>query len=49
MFNEYIKQNLVMAVLRKADFHSVDTCGLMKNQSCNERSRRKINLKFNFF
>ena len=24
IFNEYIKQNIIMAVLRKANFHSVD-------------------------
>ena len=38
-----------MAVLRKAIFHSFDICRLMKNQSCNKRSRRKTDLKSNFF
>ena len=26
IFNEYIKQNIIMAVLRKANFHLVDIC-----------------------
>ena len=49
MFNEYIKQNLFMALLRKADLYSVGICRLMKNQSCKERSTRKTDLNFNFF
>ena len=48
-FNEYIKQNIVMAVLRKANFHSVGICRLMKNQSCKKRSRRKTDSNFNLF
>ena len=30
MFKEYIKQNIIMAVLRKANAHSVDICRLIK-------------------
>ena len=48
IFNEYIKQN-IMAVLRKANFHSVDICRLMKNQSCKKRSRRKTDSNFDLF
>ena len=32
-FDEYIKQNIIMAVLRKANFHSANIFRLMKNQS----------------
>ena len=46
IFNEYIKQNIIMAVLRKANFHSVDICRLMKNQSCKKRSRELIQTFF---
>ena len=28
-----------MAVLRKASFHSVDICNLMKNQSCKKKGQ----------
>ena len=49
IFNEYIKQNIIMAVLRKANFHSVDICRLMKNQSCKKSPRRKTDSNFNFF
>ena len=31
-FNECIKQNIIKAVLRKANAHSVDICRLMENQ-----------------
>ena len=31
-FNKYIKQNIVMTMLRKANFHSVEICRLMKNR-----------------
>ena len=34
IFNEYIKQNIIMVELRKANFHSADICRLMKNQWC---------------
>ena len=33
IFKEYMKQNIVMTVLEKANFHSVDICRLTKNQS----------------
>ena len=49
IFNEYIKQNVIMAMLRKANFHSVDIYRLMKNQSCKKRSRRKTDSNFNLF
>ena len=29
--NEYIKQNIIMTLLRKANFHSIDICKFMKN------------------
>ena len=45
-FNEYMKQNIITAVLRKANFHSVYICRLMKNQSCKKRSRRITDSKF---
>ena len=32
MFKEYIKQNIITAVLIKANTHSVVVCKLMKNQ-----------------
>ena len=38
-----------MAVLKKANFHSVDICRLKKNQSFKIRSRRKTYSNFNFF
>ena len=31
-----------MAVLRKANFHSVDICRLMKNQSCKKNQEEKL-------
>ena len=31
IFNECIKQTIVMAKLKKASSHSIETCGLMKN------------------
>ena len=31
-FNKYIKQNIVMTMLRKANFYSVEICRLMKNR-----------------
>ena len=49
IFNEYIKQNIIMAVSRKANFHSGDICRLMKNQLCKNRSRRKSDPNYNFF
>ena len=32
MFKEYLKQNIIMAVLRKANAHSVVICRFIKNQ-----------------
>ena len=46
IFNEHIKENIIMAVLRRANFHSVDICRLMKNKSCEKRSRRKSDSNF---
>ena len=48
IFKEYIKQNIIMAVLEKANFHSVDICRLIKSQSCKNRSRRKTDSNFIF-
>ena len=36
-----MKQNIIMTVLRKANFHSVDILSLMKNQSLKTRSTIK--------
>ena len=44
--NEYIKQSIIMTVLRKANSDSVEICRLMKNQYCERRSRRKSDLDF---
>ena len=44
IFNEYIKQNIVMVELREANFYSVDICRLIKNQSCKKRSRKLIQI-----
>ena len=38
IINEYIKQNFIMAELRKANFYSVGICNLIKNQPCKKRS-----------
>ena len=52
MFNKYIKQNIVMVVLRKANIHSVYICRLMKNQSCKkiqgEKRIQNLNLNCGF-
>ena len=32
IFNKCIKENIIMAVLRKTSIHSVNICRLMKNQ-----------------
>ena len=42
LFNEYIKQNIIMTELRKANFDSLDIWRLIKNQSCKKRSRKLI-------
>ena len=34
IFKEYIKQNIITAMLRKANAHSVVICRLIKNQQC---------------
>ena len=49
VFNEYIKQNIIMAVLRKTNFHSVDICRFMKNQACKIKSMKKTDSNINFF
>ena len=49
MFKEYIKQSVIMALLRNGNFHSVIVCILIKNQSCQERSKSKTDVIFNFF
>ena len=36
------KQSIIMVVLRKTNFHSVDICRLMKNQSCKKSQREKL-------
>ena len=48
IFNEYMKQNIIMAVLRKENFNSVDICRVMKNQS-SKKSKRKTDSNFNLF
>ena len=40
--NEYIKQNIIMAVLRNANFRSVNICRLIKNQSCKKGQGEKL-------
>ena len=43
IFNEYIKQNIIMAKWRKANFHSVNTCKLTTDQSYkNDQGERLI-------
>ena len=42
IFNKYIKQNIIMAVFRKANFHSVDICRSMKNHSCKKDQGEKL-------
>ena len=42
ILNEFIEQNIIMVELRKSNFHSVDICRLMKNQSCKKKSRKLI-------
>ena len=32
IFKEYIKQNIIMAVLRKVNSHSIAICRLTKNE-----------------
>ena len=42
IFNEFIKQNIIMEELRKANFHSVDISKLIKNQSCKKDQGEKL-------
>ena len=42
IFNKYIKQNIIMAELRKANFHSVNICKLTKDQSCKNVQGEKL-------
>ena len=35
IFNEYIKQNIITAMLRKANAHSVVICRFIKNDNVN--------------
>ena len=43
ILNEYIKQNIIMAELRKANFRSDDIYRSMKNQSCiNDQGEKLI-------
>ena len=44
----YIKENIIVAVLRKANSHKVDICRLMKINH-KKKSRRKTDLNFIFF
>ena len=37
-----MKQNIIMAVLRKANYHSLDICKLMKIQSCKKDKAEKL-------
>ena len=42
IFKEYIKQNIIMAVLRKDNSHSVAICGLIKKiNTVKRRSKEK--------
>ena len=43
IFKEYIKQNIIMAVLRKANSHSVAICGLIKKISTVKRRSKEKN------
>ena len=50
IFKEYIKQNIIMAVLRKANSHSVAICRLIKKNQYRKRwSKEKNWLKLWFF
>ena len=47
IFKEYVKQNIVMAVLTKANSHSVAVCRLIKKINIvKDDSRRKTGSKF---
>ena len=48
-FKEYIKQNLIMALLRKANSHSVVICRLIKKiNTIKNNPRRKTDSNFDF-
>ena len=50
IFKEYIKQNIIMAVLRKANSHSVAICRLIKKiNTVKDDPRRKTDSNFWFF
>ena len=44
----YIRENIIMAVFREANSHSVDICRLQKNQNCKRRSWRKTDSNLDF-
>ena len=46
IFKEYIKENIIMTVLRKANSHSVDICRFIKNKYVKEDPRRKLDSNF---
>ena len=48
IFQEYIKQNIIMAVLRKESSHSVIICRLTKKLNVKEDPRWKTDAKLNF-
>ena len=49
IFKEYIKQNIIMAVLRKANSHSVAICRLIKKiNDAKEDPRRTTDTNFGF-
>ena len=49
IFKEYIKQNTIMALLRKANSHSVVICRLIKKiNTVKDNPRRKTDSNFDF-
>ena len=40
IFKEYIKQNIITAMLRKANAHSVVICTFIKNNNVNKKDPR---------
>ena len=49
IFKEYIKQNIIVAVLRKANSHSVVICRLIKKiNTVKDNPRRKTDSNFDF-
>ena len=49
IFKEYIKQTIIIAELRKGNFHSGDICRLIKNQFCKKGSMRETDSNLNIF